>query len=118
LQPAPQIDFTKTVESLPERGLSISQIRDLGFPVQRDDLQAAYRRGCAIGVLNVATRLYQEALAAGSTRAQQLYLQARGGPEWRPDADLPSVDQPLNLMQLQKYSRTRLKTRLTENTSE
>jgi hypothetical protein len=81
--------------------LSISQIRDLGFPIQRDDLQAAYRRGCAIGVLNVATRLYQEALA-GSTRAQQLYLQARGGPEWRPDAELPAGNQPLSLMQLRE----------------
>src|SRR2546423_9227954 len=86
----PEIDFVSTVSTLAERGLSLSQISDLGFPTHRDDLRAAYKRGVATGVLNVASRLYQAALA-GRTRAQQLYLQARGGPEWRPNAELTSV---------------------------
>ena len=100
IQPAVvEVDYVRTIEQLAERGLSLELIVDLGFPVQRDDLRQAYKRGVATGVLNVSTRLYQDALS-GNTRAAQLYLQAKAGPEWRSGTELSDLKQPITLAAL------------------
>ena len=49
IQPAVvEVDYVRTIEQLAERGLSLELIVDLGFPVQRDDLRQAYKRGVAL----------------------------------------------------------------------
>ena len=50
-------------------------------------------------MLNVSTRLYQDALS-GNTRAAQLYLQAKAGPEWRSGTELSDLKQPITLAAL------------------
>ena len=98
--PTVEVDYCETVATLAERGLNLEQIAALGFPVlQRDDLRQAYRRGVAQGVLSVTSRLYSDA-CAGNTRAAQLYLQAKAGPEWRSGTELSDLKQPITLAAL------------------
>jgi hypothetical protein len=96
IEPSLQVDYCRTVVSLSERGLSRQQVMDLGFPLSsRDDLEEAYKRGQAQGVLNVTSRLYANAMA-GNQQAARLYLQARGGDAW---SGLPQLaaGQPITL---------------------
>jgi hypothetical protein len=82
LEPAPEVDYTRTIEELAMRGTSISECSDLGFPMTRPELRQAHARGKALGVSNVAGVVYQRAMM-GDLKAAGMYLEAQGGPAWR-----------------------------------
>src|SRR5256885_287315 len=97
VQPSLRVDYVATIEALARVGLTVEQIRALGFPIDsRDDLTAAWARGRADGVRLIANRLFQDALN-GDRAAIRLYLQSVGGPQWSAPLLDTAGGQPLTL---------------------